>query len=127
MSVLLLIGVGIDGRDGALAVVVGSLVAIIPNAYFALQSFRHKADVDPVKAFAAMYRGETGKLVLVMVLCALSFRYIDFHNPLLFFVALFVMLIVQAIASAIVISANDAETIAKLQQDEIDRDNLNGR
>ena len=101
--ILLALGFGIDGRDGALATVLGCGIAILPNAYFTLQAFRYKASEDPVRALGALYRGEGGKFILVMVLCALTFRFIELHNPLLLFTALFVILLTQAIASVIVL------------------------
>lgn len=96
---LLVVGFGIDGREGVLATALGSIIAILPNAYFCLQAFRYKASEDPVRALGALYRGEAGKFILVMVLCALSFRFFELHNPLLLFIALFVMLLTQTLAS----------------------------
>ena len=101
--VLLVVGLGIDGRVGALSVLLGCAIAILPNAYFTLQAFRYKADEDPVRTLGAIYRGEAGKIILVMVLCALTFRFIEQHNPLLLFTALIVMLVTQAIASVFVV------------------------
>ena len=114
-AVLLVAGFGIGGRDGALATVLGCGVAIVPNAYFTLQVFRYKADEDPGRALGALYRGEGGKIILVMVLCALSFRFYEPHNPLLLFTALFVMLVTQTIAGAFLLptpekSADNART-----------------
>lgn len=99
MLVLLGAGFGMDGRDGALAVALGCGVAILPNAYFTIQAFRYKASEQPVKALNAIYRGETGKIVLVMVFCALVFRFVELQNPLLLFVALIVMLMTQILIS----------------------------
>lgn len=103
--VLLVAGFGIDGYDGALATVLGCGIAIFPNAYFTLQAFRYKASEDPVRALGALYRGEAGKIILVMVLCALTFRFYELHNPLLLFTALIVMLVTQSIASVLVFPA----------------------
>lgn len=100
---LLLAGFGIDGRDGAFAVAVGSIIAIVPNAYFTLQAFRYKASEDPVRALGALYRGEAGKFVLVMVFCALAFRFLDVRSPLLLFLSLFIILIIQPIVSVFVL------------------------
>ena len=105
MLLLLALGFGIDGRDGALAAVLGSGIAILPNAYFTFQAFRHNASEDPPRAQSALYRGEVGKIALVMVLCALLFRFYELHNPLLLFIALSVMLMTQIAAGVIVFSA----------------------
>ena len=101
--VLLVAGFGIDGYDGALATVLGCGIAILPNAYFTLQAFRYKASEDPARALGALYRGESGKFILVMVLCALTFRFYELHNPLFLFTALIVMLVTQTIASVLVL------------------------
>lgn len=122
--VLLLAGFGIDGRDGVLATGLGSLIAILPNAYFCLQAFRYKASEDPVRALGALYRGEAGKFVLVMVLCALTFRFYELHNPLLLFIALLVILVTQTVASVMLLpSLNGSQEITqlkKLDSDELD-------
>lgn len=110
--VLLVAGYGIDGRDGALSTVLGCVIAILPNAYFTLQVFRFKASEDPVRALGALYRGEGGKFILVMVLCALTFRFLELHNPLLLFTALFVMLVTQTIASVLVLPSLKKESAA---------------
>ena len=99
MLVLLVAGFGIEGREGAFAVAFGCGIAILPNAYFTLQAFRYKASEQPVKALGAIYRGETGKIVLVTVLCALAFRFYEFHEPLLLFMALIVMHVTQILIS----------------------------
>ena len=85
----------------------GSAIAILPNAYFTFQAFRVKADVDPAKAVGFLYVGEVGKLILVIVLCALAFRFLQIHSPLLLFTALVVMLMTQTIASVRVLSSTE--------------------
>ncbi len=123
MLVLLLAGFGIEGRDGALAVAYGCGIAILPNAYFTLQAFRYRASQQPAKAFGAIYWGETGKIVLVMVLCALVFRFVPPHYPLLLFVALFVMLAIQVPISMKVFSrqmSSGSDTTQRSNDAEID-------
>lgn len=110
-TILLVLGFGIDGCDGALATVLGSGIAILPNAYFTFQAFRYKASEDPVRALAAFYRGESGKIILVMVLSALTFRFFELHNPLLLFTALFVMLMTQTAASVYVLPTLGASEV----------------
>lgn len=119
---LLLAGFGINGYNGALETLLGCGIAIFPNAYFTLQAFRYKASEDPVRALGALYRGEAGKIILVMVLCALTFRFYELHNPLLLFTALIVMLVTQTIASVLVFPTlkKSKESILKSNDKEID-------
>lgn len=93
--ILLLVSYGIDGQVGLVSVAIAALAGILPDAYFTLQAFRYKANEDPVKALAALYRGETGKFVLVMVICAVAFKFVESLNPLLLFGALIVILMIQ--------------------------------
>lgn len=115
---LVIAGFGIDGRDGAFSAVVGSGIAILPNAYFTFQAFRVKANRDPAKAVGFLYLGEIGKLVLVIVLCALAFRFFEFHKPLLLFMALIVMLMTQTIVSVRVLSASENSITDAVKQNE---------
>jgi len=120
--VLLVAGFGLDGYDGALATALGCGIAIFPNAYFTLQAFRYKASEDPVRALAAFYRGETGKIILVMVLCALTFKFLVLHNPLLLFTALFVMLVTQTVASVLVVPALKKPDVNTLKNNDTEID-----
>ena len=96
---LCLVGFGIGGQNSAVSSALGSLIAILPNAYFTLQAFRYKAGDEPVRALGALYRGEAGKFVLVAVLGALTFKFIEVHSPLLLFTSLIVILVTQPIVS----------------------------
>lgn len=116
MLVLLVVGFGIDGREGVLAIVIGSGVAILPNAYFTFQCFRFDASKDPMKAISALFRGEVGKIILVIVFTALSFKYLDVQNPLLLFSALFVMLLTQSFASVALVQSMDQREDQKIDE-----------
>ena len=98
---LCLVGFGIGGQNSAVSSALGSLIAILPNAYFTLQAFRYKASKDPVKALGAIYRGEAGKFVLVAVFGALIFKFLDVHSPLLLFTSLIVILVTQPLISVL--------------------------
>lgn len=98
---LCLVGFGIGGQNSALSSALGSLIAILPNAYFTLQAFRYEPSEDPVKMLGAFYRGEAGKFVLVAVFCVLTFKFIGVHSPLLLFISLIVMLVTQPLISVL--------------------------
>ncbi len=101
--VLCVAGFGIGGQDGAISSALGSVIAILPNLYFTLQAFRYKASEDPVRALGALYRGEAGKFILVAVICALVFKFVDVQAPLLLFISLFVMLVTQPIICVLIL------------------------
>ena len=115
-GIVILTGMASGGVDAAMALMLGSVIAILPNAYFCLQAFRPPAPEDPVQALGKIYRGETGKIVLVMVFCALTFRFVELREPLLLFVALVVMLIVQPIA-AVKVMAHEENRDQDLSKD----------
>ncbi len=61
------------GKSAAGAAFVGGWIATLANGYFALQAFRFsgaRASRDMVRA---MYRGEAGKFVIVMVMFIATF------------------------------------------------------
>lgn len=65
------------GKSAALAALTGGWIATTGNLYFAYQAFRFagaRASRDMVRAF---YRGEAGKMVIVMLLFLLAFRLLD--------------------------------------------------
>ena len=112
MLALLIAGFGIRNTEGLLAAATGSLIVMLPNAYFCFQAFRYKASEDPVRALGASYRGEAGKLVLVMVFSALSFRFLDIREPLILFLAMAMMLVVQTLAAGRLIARTKVELAA---------------
>ncbi len=112
-------GFGIGGRDGALAAVAGSIIAIVPNVYFTVQAFRYRASEEPVRTLSAIYRGEAGKFVLVMVLCALAFRSYEFRYPLILFMALFAILVTQTLASVCVLPSLQKAGTSATRENEI--------
>ena len=118
--VLVALGFGIGNSNGALSATLGCAIAILPNAYFTLQAFRYKASEDPVRALGALYRGEAGKIILVMVFCALSFRFFELNYPLLLFVSLIVMLVTQTLASVCIFPALKAGEKAPSNKNETD-------
>lgn len=118
MCVLLLAGLGIDGLNGAVAALTGCGIAVLPNTYFTIQAFRYKASEDPVKALSAFYRGGVGKIALVVVLSALAFQFIEFSNPVLPFVAMIIMLMIQIPIGLKVFPVPDAPVTDRAQRNE---------
>jgi len=94
-----LLGYGIDGTNAARSMALGSFIILLSQAYFTFQAFRFRASRSPLVVLGAIYRGGAGKYMIVMVLCALTFRFVEPIKPLLIFVAMFVMVITQCAAS----------------------------
>jgi ATP synthase protein I len=118
MCVLLFVGFGIDGLNGAIATLTGCGIVILPNTYFTVQAFRYKASECPAKALSAFYRGGVGKIVLLVVLSSLAFRFIEFSNPALPFVAMIIMLMIQIPIGLKVFPVPDAPVTNRAQSNE---------
>jgi ATP synthase protein I len=68
----------------ALSVLVGGLVQMVPQAWFASQAFKYTGAQQAPIVVRAMYRGETGKVVLTAALMAVVFTlYKQWHYPAL--------------------------------------------
>jgi ATP synthase protein I len=70
------------------SVLLGGLCCTLPNIYFAFQVFRRLRSSQPGHTVARFYRAEVIKLVMMGVLCALTFKYIAIQ-PLSFFAGFF--------------------------------------
>ena len=64
--------------------VLGGLVCVIPNAYFAKQLFRYHGALAAKRIVSGFYRGEALKIALSAALFALVFRFFNI-NPVVFF------------------------------------------
>lgn len=80
-SVLLLID-----QLTASSALLGGLIAIIPNAYFAKWAFRYSGASAADKVAQSFYRGEAGKFILTTVLFALVFIWVNPINVVVVFV-----------------------------------------
>lgn len=73
------------GSAALLSALLGGLVALVPNAYFAWRAFRYQGarhTRDIVKSF---YRAETGKFGLTVALFIVVFVTVPPSNPAFFF------------------------------------------
>lgn len=64
----------------AYSVLVGGLVSVIPNCYFAIQAFRYNGARNAEKIVKSFMKGEIGKIVITIVLFALTFTLITNLN-----------------------------------------------
>lgn len=74
------------GIDAAFSAVLGGLVCLVPNAYFARKLFKHSGARAARQIVNGFYKGEAFKLMLTVALFAMVFKFLSI-NPLVFFVA----------------------------------------
>ncbi len=86
VTVLIAVIARLIGDDrAAVSALVGGIVCILPNAYFAAKLFKHNGARAARQIVNGFYKGEALKLILSVALFALVFKYLNV-NPLVFFV-----------------------------------------
>ncbi len=65
-----------SGATTAFSVLLGGLISALPNSYFALHAFKYSGARNADKIVRGFIRGELGKIVITVVLFALSFTLI---------------------------------------------------
>jgi len=81
----------------AYSVLVGGLVQIVPQAWFARQAYKYSGAQQASLVVRAMYRGETGKVVLAATLMAVLFTLNKQWNFFALFMAYIAMIPLQLI------------------------------
>ena len=81
----------------AYSVLVGGLVQIAPHAWFARQAYKYSGAQQASLVVRAMYRGETGKVVLTATLMAVLFSLSKQWNYPALFLAFIAMIPLQVI------------------------------
>ena len=79
----------------AYSALLGGLIQIIPQAWFALQAFRYAGARRVQSIVSAMYWGETGKVVLSAVLFTATFLLVSPLNVGALFSSFVIMILVQ--------------------------------
>lgn len=97
LALLLPAAVALLGWDAVVAysALLGGLIQIIPQAWFALQAFRYAGARRVQSIVSAMYWGETGKVVLSAVLFTTTFLMISPLNVGALFSSFVIMILVQ--------------------------------
>jgi len=90
----------------AYSVLLGGVIQVLPNTYFALYAFRYQGAQRASFALRAMSRGETGKFVLTLTGFALTFSLFKSVNVIALFVSYIVMVIVSVVMASKVIAPN---------------------
>lgn len=81
MLALIYMGVG-----ATQSVLLGGMVSVVPNAYFARKLFQHQGARAARQIVNGFYTGEAFKLALTFVLFAMVFKFFKI-DPLVFFAA----------------------------------------
>ena len=85
-----LVFAGAQGVQSAYSAVLGGVVCILPNLYFALKLFRYDGAQAAGNIIKAFYKGEAAKLLITIALFALIFKFIPIE-ALAFFVTFIVV------------------------------------
>lgn len=80
--VLAAISLLFSGIIMAYSVLLGGLISTLPNSYFVLHAFRYQGARNAEKVVKSFIKGELGKIVITIVLFALSFTLITTLNEL---------------------------------------------
>lgn len=72
----------ISGTVLAYSALVGGLISALPNSYFALHAFRYQGARNAQNVVKGFIRGELGKIIITVMLFALSFTLITSLNEL---------------------------------------------
>ncbi len=73
--------------DAAIArsVLAGGLISALSNSYFAVQAFRYQGADNADKVVRSFLKGEIGKIVIAVLLFALSFNFLEGLNVVALF------------------------------------------
>lgn len=88
------------------SVLVGALIQVVPQAWFARQAFKYSGARQAPSVVRAMYRGETGKVVLTAVLLAITFMLYKQWNFFALFAAFIAIIPLQWIFTKRVLQQN---------------------
>lgn len=72
----------ISGTVLGYSVLLGGLISALPNSYFALHAYRYQGARNAQNVVRGFVRGELGKIIMTVVLFALSFTLITSLNEL---------------------------------------------
>ncbi|WP_420496973.1 ATP synthase subunit I [Spongiibacter nanhainus] len=90
-----------SGRDNALSLLIGGLISVVPNAYFARQAFRYAGAAHARKVASSFYRGEAGKYAVTLAGFATVFAFYETLNEFILLAAYLVMLLLNILLVAV--------------------------
>lgn len=86
------------------SLLIGGMIHIIPHAYFTRWAFRYQGARQAPKILRAIYWGETGKVLLTVVLFGFTFNYVESVQLPALFLGYGAMVIVQWFCAAKVLN-----------------------
>ena len=89
-----------DGAIGLIIDAMGGLIQVIPQAWFTRQAYRYSGARQVRNVVNAMYRGESGKLLLTTAMFATVFRLASWVEPVTLFTSFGVMILVQLLSAS---------------------------
>lgn len=99
LAVVFLIGKNVNAGFCAL---LGGLIALLPNIYFALKTFRYFGAQSAMAITLSLWSGEMGKYVLTAALFVLVFLAIKPTDLIALFISYFIVLIVSSLGLLLV-------------------------
>ena len=103
---LAIIAVMLSGTMAAKSALLGGLVSLVPNAYFARKLFRHQGAHAARQIVNSFYKGEANKMFLSIIMFALVFKFFKII-PLVFFAVYIVAQMVFWFAPLIFVNKPD--------------------
>ncbi|MBI2786630.1 MAG: ATP synthase subunit I [Legionella longbeachae] len=93
----------IYGTNAAISALLGGMVCIVPNAYFAYKLFKYQGARSAKKIVNSFYKGEALKIIISILLFTAVF--ISFRiTPLAFFVSYIMILMTHWFAPLIIVN-----------------------
>lgn len=92
----------IKGLNAGFCAFLGGLIAILPNLYFALKTFRYFGAQSAVAVTLSLWTGEMGKYILTAALFVLVFLAIKPLDITALFISYFLVLIVSSLGLLLV-------------------------
>lgn len=86
----------VEGKAAAGNAILGGLIALLPNVYFALKTFRYFGAQSAVSITLSLWSGEMGKYVLTVAMFVFVFMVIKPTNLIALFISYFLVLIVSS-------------------------------
>ena len=93
MVLLAIIAIWFSGTTAAISALLGGLVSVVPNAYFARKLFQHQGAHAARQIVNGFYKGEASKILLSIAMFTLVFKWFNII-PLVFFAVYIVVQLV---------------------------------
>ncbi|RNL66441.1 ATP synthase subunit I [Zhongshania marina] len=87
-------------KVAAYSTVIGGMISVVPNAYFARQVFRYAGAAFAREVARSFYRGESGKFVTTVLLFAATFALVQPLQVFVLFLAYLAVMLLNAVLLA---------------------------